>query len=219
MHSFIPALIGRNNAFVSIAAKTFSFLFHPLFIPTYFFLWTYYRFPAEFAALSEKGVTLRLAGVFITTTLFPAITVFLLWRLKFVSNIYLRTKRERIIPYVASMIFYWWMWYLAREFQDQALSLKFFYFGIFIATIPALILNSFSKISMHAMGIAGFITAMIISCFMYNLYFGYDISIALLIGGLVLSSRLYLKEHTLHEIFLGVLIGVLSQMIAYWIMI
>lgn len=209
----------KQNSFASILAKFFSYVFHPLFIPTYFFIWTYLRFPAEFAALAQREVTLRLVGVFITTAFFPALTVFLLWRLKFISNIYLHTTRERIIPYVASMIFYWWMWYLAREFTDQALSLKFFYFGIFIATIPALILNSFTKISMHAMGVSGFITAMIISCFMFQLYYGLDISIALLIGGFVLSSRIYLKQHTMPEIFLGVIVGVLSQLIAYWIMI
>ncbi len=206
-------------AVLTFSAKALSYIFHPLFIPTYFYLWTLGRFGVEFSGAAPGDLKLRAIGVFITTAFFPALTVLLLWKLKFISNIYLRSNKERIVPYVAAMIFYWWMWFLSKGFQDQALSLKFFYFGIFIATIPALILNSFCKVSMHAMGMAGLATAMFISCIMYHTYYGVDLIIAVLMCGMVCSSRLLLKEHTQGEIYLGALIGILAQLVAYWIMI
>lgn len=207
-----------QSAPLTLVAKIISYIFHPLFVPTYFYLWTLNRFAVEFAAAPENELKLRIAGVFITTAFFPALTVFLLWKLKFISNIYLRGSKERIIPYVATMIFYWWMWYLSREFADQALSLRFFYFGIFIATIPALIINSFIKISMHAMGAAGMAAAMLLSCLLYHTYYGSDIIISLLLCSIIFTARLWLRQHSQAEIYTGALIGILSQLISYWIM-
>lgn len=198
-------------------AKVLSYIFHPLFFPTYIFVWMMFRFPYEFAGISKTELHLRTFGVFWLTAFFPAFSVFLLWRLKIIPNIFLRSQKERIIPYVITMFFYWWMWYLSRNFTDQPLALRFFYLGIFLTTIPGLILNNFVKISMHAMGVGGAITCMILTCCFYNTYLGLDIILAMLLGGLILSSRLILSEHTNAEMYLGVIVSVLCQMLAYWI--
>ncbi|MFX9915856.1 hypothetical protein ABTP64_18780, partial [Acinetobacter baumannii] len=79
---------------------------------------------------------------------FPAFSVFLLYQLKFIENIYLRSQKERIAPYIITMIFYWWMWYLSRNFTDQPEVLRFFFLGIFLSTVVGLIANNFFKISM-----------------------------------------------------------------------
>lgn len=209
----------KNHSFPTVLAKVVSYVFHPLFIPCYFFLWIYYRFPSEFAAASINNIRLKFLAIFITTVFFPAFTVFLLWKLKFISNIYLKNKKERIVPYLAAMIFYWWMWYLSRNFNDQALALKYFFFGIFLATVPALILNTYIKVSMHAMGITGLATAMIIACFMYEKYYGLDLVIIILLTGIICTARLFLKQHSSIEIYTGVFIGIISQIISYFIMI
>ena len=77
----------------------------------------------------------RKITVFWMTGFFPAFSVFLLYQLKFIENIYLRSQTERIVPYIITMVFYWWMWYLSRseKFSDQPEVLKFFFFGIFLA--------------------------------------------------------------------------------------
>ena len=135
--------------YLKIPAKVLSYLFHPLFIPTYIFFWLTIRFPFQFAGISPFEMFARKVNVFWTTAFFPAFAVFLLWRLKFINSMFLKTQKERIAPYIITMIFYWWMWYLSRSFTDQPSVLKFFYFGIFLATVPGLILNNFFKISMH----------------------------------------------------------------------
>ncbi|MFM9735923.1 hypothetical protein, partial [Streptomyces niveiscabiei] len=61
------------------------------------------------------------------------------------------------------MFFYWWMYYLSKNFTDQPVVLKFFFMGIFITTVFGLILNNYYKISMHAMGAGGLVTAIILS--------------------------------------------------------
>lgn len=111
--------------------KMLSYLFHPLFIPTYFFLYLMQFYSFEFAGITDWQLKLRLFGVFWMTAFFPAFAVFLLWRLKFSSGIFLRTQKERIVPYIITMFFYWWMHYLSRNFPDQPAVLKFFLYGYF----------------------------------------------------------------------------------------
>lgn len=208
----------RQPQLVRGVAKIMSYIFHPLFIPTYIFLWMVLRFPYEFIGLQGRELTLREIGVFMTTAFFPAFTVFLLWKLGFAKSIHLRYQKERIIPYIATMIFYWWMWYLSRNFTDQASALKFFYFGIFLATVPGLVLNNFVKISMHAMGVGGALAAIILTCLLYQNNYGLDITLGVLIAGVVCSARMALSEHSLFEINIGLAVGVLCQIIAYWVM-
>jgi hypothetical protein len=201
-----------------IVAKLVSYIVHPLFVPTYVFVWLLFRFPYEFAGISESQAKFRLINVFWTTAFFPAFAVFLLWRLKFISNIMLRVQKERIAPYMITMFFYWWMWYLSRNFTDQPAVLKFFYFGIFITTVAGLTINNFMKISMHAMGIAGAMICVILTCFTYNMHLGLDIAVAVMATGLVCTSRLLLSEHSMAEVYTGILVGVTCQLIAYYFM-
>lgn len=207
----------KYPAFLRIPAKVLSYLFHPLFIPTYIFLWLSWRFSFEFSGITEQAMFFRKVSVFWMTAFFPAFSVFLLWRLKFIDSIFLKSNKERIAPYVITMIFYWWMWYLSRSFTDQPIVLKFFYLGIFIATIFGLTINNFLKISMHTMGVGGAFACVLLTCFSYHTIIAVDILIVTLITGLVSTSRLLLGDHNIVEIYLGLFIGVLSQLIAFTI--
>jgi len=206
----------RQPNLIRIPAKIISYIFHPLFIPTYIFIWLIIRFPYEFN-IPEKPLKLRVFTVFWTSAFFPAFTVFLLWRLKLISSIYLRYQVDRIIPYVASMFFYWWLWYLSRNFTDQPLLVKSFFFGIFLSTIAGLIINNFIKISMHAMGVAGAWLFMVFVCFHYAMNLALDLSLVTLITGIVCSSRLSLSEHSTAEIYIGLGVGIICQLLAAYI--
>ena len=197
-------------------ATIVSYIFHPLFIPTYVFLFLLKAFPYEFADITDWQLQMRLFGVFWLTAFFPAFAVFLLWRLKFSDSIFLRTQKERIVPYVISMFFYWWMYYLSRNFQDQPIVLRFFFMGIFIATVIGLILNNYFKISLHAMGVSGATTAIILFSIYYHLNYVGIISICILLTGTVCSSRFLVSDHTNKEIYSGLAVGVGCQLVAYW---
>lgn len=209
MENTTPALLRYIGNFI-------SYIVHPLFIPTYFFLYLMQVLPYEFVGITEWQLTLRLFSVFWLTAFFPAFAVFLMWRLKLSESIFLRTQKERIIPYVITMFFYWWMYYLSRNFTDQPLALKFFYFGIFIASALGLIINNFMKISLHAMGVGGFLTAVIL----VGLYYSVDNAIwtllAIIITALVMSARMIVSDHSKQELILGFFIGLLTQVIAYF---
>jgi hypothetical protein len=208
-------LIVQQPFYVRISAKVFSYIFHPLFIPTYIFLWLSLRFPFEFAGITPEGLLLRKISVFWLTAFFPAFSVFLLWKLNFIDSIFMKTQKERIIPYTIIMIFYWWMWYLSRNFSDQPSVLIFFYLGIFFATIPGLVLNTFFKISMHAMALGSALAFVLLTCMDYHIYLGADIAIVTLLTGAVCTARFIVSDHTNLDVYGGLIIGVLCQLIAY----
>ena len=204
--------------YFTVPAKLVSYILHPLFIPTYVFFWMLIRFPFQFEGITPQLLFFREFNVFWMTAFFPAFSVFLLWRLQLIDNIHLRLQKERIVPYIITMTFYWWMWYLSRNFTDQPATLQYFYFGIFVTTIFALTINSFFKISMHAMGIAGAFTFVLVVCFVNQTFLGGDICAVTLLVGLVCTARLLLNTHNNFEIYAGVFIGALSQLIAYAIL-
>ncbi|SJZ58267.1 hypothetical protein [Sediminibacterium ginsengisoli] len=206
----------RYPAALTWPAKFISYLFHPLFIPTYVFLLLVFQFPYEFAGITVWQLKMRFFSVFWLTAFFPAFAVFLLWRLKFSESIFLRTQKERIVPYVITMFFYWWMYYLSRNFTDQPAVLKFFYMGIFAATVFGLIINNYMKISMHGMGVGGAVAAVILFAFHYQAPMGFSISIAILLTGLVCTSRLLVSDHSEKEVYAGLLVGIICQVAAYF---
>ncbi|MEO8174783.1 MAG: hypothetical protein ABI581_16925 [Sediminibacterium sp.] len=206
----------KTSPLLTFPAKIISYVFHPLFIPTYIFIFLMYQVPYEFAGITDYQLKLRLFSSFWLTAFFPAFAVFLLWRLNFSESIFLRTQKERIVPYVITMFFYWWMYYLSRNFSDQPLVLKFFYMGIFIATVFGLILNNYFKISLHAIGVGGALTAVILFAMYYRLPLGVSMSVAALITGVVCTARFLVSDHTNKEVYTGLFVGIFSQLIAYY---
>ena len=207
--------IQKNSLLLRIPAQIISYVFHPLFLPTYLFIFLIRWVPFDFPNITDWILKMWVFSVFWFTAFFPAFAVFLLWRLKFSENIYLRTQKERIVPYVIIMFFYWWMYYLSRNFTDQPAVLKFFYMGIMLASVFGLILNNYYKISMHAMGMGGIVAAVILFSFYYRIPMGIQISAVLFIAGTVCTSRFLVSDHTNKEIYAGLFVGILSQLIAY----
>ena len=209
----------QNNAPGKLSkffGQTISFIFHPLFVPTYFILYLIKVVPFEFVGITDWQLQLRVFSVFWLTAFFPAFAVFLLWRLKFSESIFLRTQKDRIIPYVIVMFFYWWMYYLSRNFSDQPIVLKYFYFGVFIASALGLIVNNFIKVSLHGMGIGGLLIAVIFVGIKYPINnIIWDIAI-LFIAGIVISARMMVSDHTNKELTIGLGIGIITQTLAYF---
>ena len=104
----------------------------------------------------------------------------------------------------------------SSTFSDQPLALKFFYFGIFIASSLGLIANNFIKVSLHAMGISGLLTAVILVSFYYPINNIFWVIIAAFISSIVISARMVVSDHTKQELTIGFIIGIVTQVIAYF---
>ena len=206
----------QSPKFLKMIAHFVSYVLNTLFIPTYFFLYLMQVMPFEFASITDWQLKMKLFSVFWLTAFFPAFAVFLLWRLKFSDNIFLKTQKERIIPYVIVMFFYWWMYYLSRNFTDQPLALKYFYFGIFIASAIGLTVNNFMKVSLHAMGVSGLMMAVALVSFYYPINNLIWVLLSIMIAAIVVSARMIVSDHTNKELVVGFAIGISTQLAAFF---
>lgn len=215
MHNIQP--ITPQPQPIRIAAKTVSYLFHPLFIPLFVVAYLLFLHPYAFAELQHQQKMLKLISFFVITVFFPGFTVFLLWRLQFADSIFLRTQKERIIPYVATIIYFFWAWYVSRNQPENPPALVFFLLGLFLCASAALTANNYLKISMHGLGVGGLMAFMILLGISTTEAMGLPISVATLITGLVCTSRLIISDHTQHEVYWGLALGAICQLIAWWI--
>lgn len=192
-----------------------SYVFHPIFIPTLAVGWLAFFQPGFFTGVPEHEKFLVLVRVAVNTLFFPALTVLLLKALGFIKSVYLNTQRDRIIPYVASNIFYFWMYQVFSHQPDVPRVITAFMFGVFLSSAAGLLANIYFKISMHGLGmgaLSGLALVIIFSGFSYPLFV--PAMIIFFLSGLVCTSRLIVSNHSLYDINSGILMGILCQLIA-----
>ena len=199
-------------------AQFISVVFHPLFIPVIVTWYLVYLQTGLFTGYSATEKQMVLIRVGYNTIFFPALTVVLLKAVGFLKNIYLKTQRERIIPYIATNIFYFWTYLVLKNHEGTPTVLTSFILGIFLAYSLALIANIYFKISMHGLGVGAFTGVMLLLIFT-----GFPFTIFLpamvvfVLTGVVATSRLIVSNHTPFEIYTGILIGILCQLIGYFV--
>lgn len=205
----------KQHIIVRSFAQLFSVVFHPLFIPFYVigFLINYH--PSYFSGFSAALKFEIMRSVFVNTIIFPAFALLVMKGLGFIKSILLHTQQDRIGPYLANMIFYFWMARVFFNFKpDITPVLAVFMTGVFLTTAVALIANIFFKISMHAIGCGGMLGIFIIIMNSNSMLMTWPLSIALFITGLVCTSRLIVSNHTPKEIYLGLFVGLICQFAA-----
>lgn len=195
------------------SAQLISFLFHPLFIPVYlgwFFIYELRLFPAR-DAWQQKLLLIQFA---VNYTFLPLVTVLITKGVGFIQSIYLRNQRDRIIPYITSMIFYFWVWYVFKN-QQFPKEVVMFSLAVFLTSSLGLIFNNYFKVSMHALSIGVVMTFMFIQALTHADNYGIYLSITLFISGLVCTARLVNADHRPFDVYAGLGLGALAQVVAW----
>jgi hypothetical protein len=204
----------EQPAAIRFFAHFFSYIFHPLFIPVYITWFLVFVHTAYFVGYGPGQKLFMLARMALNMVFFPLITVLLLKGLGFISSIFLRSQKDRIIPYIASGIFYFWAYLVFRNQPEVPSIMTAFTFAVFLSSSAALIANIYFKISMHAIGMGGAIGLFLVIMRQDNFLMTVPLIIAFLIAGLVCTSRLIVSDHTPKEIYVGLLVGVVCQLVA-----
>jgi len=196
-------------------AKILSVIFHPLFIPMYVAAFMVYAQPYLFAGFSDWDKRLVMVRFGVMYAFFPLVSVLLLKALGFISSIYLRTQRDRIIPYIICGIYYFWMWYVLKNQTEFPPTVVAFALAVFLCSSVGLIANNYFKVSMHAMALGTMVTFMFGVAFILALPLLAWMGLAVFVTGLVCTSRLLIADHTGFEIYAGLAIGILTQLVAF----
>ncbi len=214
-----PAFAGQKTPFpvaARVIARAISILFHPLFIPVYLSGFLIYINPV-FPALDASDKGLLFIRFVVMYTVFPLATILLAKALGFVQTVYLRTQKDRIIPYVACGIYYFWMWYVLRNQPQFGKEVVVLTLAIFLASSGGLLANSYLKVSMHAISAGVMVAYMILLQFLLGASLGLYISIALFTAGAVCTARLLNSDHHPAEVYTGLAIGTVAQLLAYYV--
>ncbi len=161
--------------------------------------------------------------VFMLTFFFPALVIFLLRKLDFIKSIELHTAKERIIPYIATSIFYLWLYITTRSNPEIPSLFKAFVLGTVVTLFLIFFINNFSKVSAHMAGLAGLLVLTIALAYRFGPIEGLGWltsrpnnlpALVMLITGLTGSARLKLEAHTWQELLGGYFMGIVGQLVA-----
>jgi len=210
-------MTGPTTGLTRFTASFFSYVFHPLFISSYVMAFLIFVHPMAFSEYDHPTHVLRFLSIVLNSALFPLFSVFLMWRLKlFVTSMYLHDQKERIVPYIVAMIFYFWTWYTFKNIPDTPLIAVQFLAGSFLALIFAFFCNIWFKISIHTVALGNALMFFFLFTFTDNYASGLYLALAVGITGLVATSRLTVGNHSTFEVWSGLFVGMLAQLIGWY---
>jgi hypothetical protein len=199
------------------AAIFFSYVLHPIFVPFYAIWFLVYVHPSYFSGFSAGHKAQVLFITVLNLVFFPVLSVILLKAVGFIESFFLRKQKDRIIPYMACGIFFFWAYTVFKQQDQYPPIISSFILGIFLASSGGLLANIYFKVSMHTIGMGGLCGLFIIIAASNTMLMTWPLSIVLLLTGIVCTSRLLVSDHTQKEIYTGFFIGLLSQFIAAFV--
>ena len=194
--------------------KLISYVFHPLlfsFLGSFLYL---YLSPKHI--LKEQEYIILLI-VFVSTYIIPILLLAILKRFNMISDYHLRNIEERKFPV---LFFIMLSFLLGRAMVSTQIAdlLAFSFFGVaFALSFTYLLFNIKIKTSLHTLGIGGIIGFVMVMSYEYRLNFNSLLAGLFILAGLIGVSRLALSAHRPKEIYIGFVLGLISQVISFQI--
>lgn len=196
---------------IILAARVISLMFTPFYLPilglvALFFLSYLRQYP-----LSYKFFVL--AVVYFFTILLPTLLIHLYRRYQGWSLIEIGHKERRIVPYLISILCYFVCLYMMEQMHIPFFMRSIVAAALIIQIVCALI-NVWWKISTHTAAIGGVAGALFVfsEVFRFNPVWWFCLVIS--IAGILGTSRMILRQHTLLQVVVGFVVGFICALFA-----
>lgn len=184
-----------------------SVVFQPLLMPSLVFGILFFGVPQ--ASSIPETFKVRLFYLIVTSTLLipMVLMVGLRWS-GMIKSLHFEEKSDRRTPFILVTFFYLLTTYflMGKTELDPIL-----WQGMGVITCSVALLTGvtfFWKMSAHMTGIGGLLAVLgVLGIYFPSLGLAYLLVVALILGGLVASARLYLDAHSPAEIYAGLLVG------------
>ncbi len=186
-------------------SKVFSVMFHPLFIPLYGLL-LIYSSPTLLSFIPFQLKRMIFIMVLSNNVLLPVALAGVLYYRGAIKTFNARDRNERVVLLTFALVMYTITALLLLKIQVPNL-FRAYFISIAVVTLITLIITSFYRISLHAAGIGGLLSLIIFMIVLYDIRSAWQLVTVLFIGGGVMSSRLYLDDHTPSEVWNGLFTG------------
>ena len=202
---------GRNREkSIILTARVVSMLFTPFYLPLVGMM---ALFSFSYLGLMPWGYKLQvLTMVYLFTILLPSVLIHLYRRYRGWTLIELGHKERRAVPYVISILCYFFCIYLMHLFHIPHFMGTILYAALFIQVVCALI-NVWWKISTHTAAIGGVAGAL----FVFGEFFGFNpvwwLCVVLILAGILGTSRMILRQHSLLQVIVGFVVGIVCSVV------
>ena len=202
---------GRNREkSIILTARVVSMLFTPFYLPLVGMM---ALFSFSYLGLMPWGYKLQvLTLVYLFTILLPSVLIHLYRRYRGWTLIELGHKERRAVPYVISILCYFFCIYLMDLFHIPHFMGTILYAALFIQVVCALI-NVWWKISTHTAAIGGVAGAL----FVFGEFFGFNpvwwLCVVLILAGILGTSRMILRQHSLLQVIVGFVVGIVCSVV------
>ncbi len=186
-------------------AKIISNIFQPLLIPTYSVLLLFQAANyATFFSFSYKFYTVL--TIFILTAIIPLVAILILKKMGIVSSIQLPERKERLIPYIVTIICYItaiaFLWRIYMPIYIVAMML-----GVLLAVVTVSLINFKWKISAHLCAMGSLTAAILVVSLRLQLNPTILLSWTFIFSGVVAAARMILNIHTPMQTLAGFATG------------
>jgi membrane-associated phospholipid phosphatase len=207
-----PQARTRAKALI-IFSRIASFVFHPFFMTTIAAAVIYNLVPSGFQGHSSNDIGIFIAELSLLTIIFPFASVLLFRKIDLISNTRMHEPKDRIYPLLTALVFYTLAyWFLVK---GQPLFIHSLLLGSCLSIFVLFIVTNFYKMSVHTTAAA--ILAGVCIVLMTNEKITIvPLIIASLVAIIVGVVRWLLGAHTIGQILLGYLVGIFTQMGAYY---
>lgn len=195
-------------------SSVISTVFQPLLMPTYgvllLFAYTY------FGAMYTHRFWQIITPVLFFSFVIPAVLIYMLLKMGVISDLSLKVRKERFFPYLITLLSYSAMiiYYHRMNMPGWFMMIM----GASVAIMIIAILITFKwKISAHMFGIGGLTGGAMAVCYFVERSNPYLMFMGLFVlAGLIGTSRLILKRHTLSQVIAGFLLGYFVSYAFVW---
>lgn len=186
-------------------AKTFSIVFHPLFMPVYGMA-IIFSGPTLFGYLPFGVKKLLLLIILVNNVFLPISLMPFLYHRGIISTWTVDDRKERLIPFLLTTVLYGATSFIIFKFP-LPLFLKSFIFGTFFLSILVTVINLKWKISVHSVGAGALFAMVLILSFRMYTPLVWHIIAVVIASGIILSSRLRLNYHNPQQVWFGLFTG------------
>ena len=188
-----------------------SLLFTPFYLP---FVGLAALFSFSYLSIFPWSYKLQvLTMVYLFTILMPTVMIHLYRRYQGWNLIELGHRERRMVPYVISLLCYFTCVYLMSRLHMPHFMGAIVVAALLVQIVCALV-NVWWKISTHTAAIGGVAGAL----FAFAEYLGFNpvwwLCLVFIVAGMVGTSRMILRQHTLAQVVCGFLVGFLCAAVA-----
>ncbi|MFM7022594.1 MAG: hypothetical protein ACKOXB_06410 [Flavobacteriales bacterium] len=198
-------------------AKIISYLFHPLFMPTYGLMLIFFSNQVSGFNMYATPESMNTSWMVFLITIFftmlvPGVSAIVLKRMGKIQSLQMKNRNERMLPFGITGLSYLLSSVVMQNLMENVPQLILVVLaGAQLSILLALVISSFWKISIHMIGIGGIIGTEILMMQLFHFSWDMMLYASILVAGLVGFARLRLNAHQPSEVLVGFVVGMMTE--------